>query len=76
MAQIGSEDVFRRMVDLRRYFHRYPELSFEEVDTARRVMDELDRLGIPHEYGGKGGGVVGCRGAWLGDRGASNAEQF
>lgn len=47
------------MVELRRYFHRYPELSFEEVDTARKIMDELDRLGIPHEYGGKGGGVVG-----------------
>ena len=54
-----SEDVFRRMVELRRHFHRYPELSFEEVDTARTVMAELDRLGIPHEYGGAGGGVVG-----------------
>ncbi len=47
------------MVDLRRHFHRYPELSFEEVETARTVMAELDRLEIPYEYSGAGGGVVG-----------------
>ena len=52
-------DTFRRMVQLRRRFHRHPELSFEEVETARAIMRELDRLGIPYEYGGKGGGVVG-----------------
>ena len=47
------------MVDLRRHFHRHPELSFEEVETARAIMAELDRLKIPYEYGGPGGGVVG-----------------
>ena len=47
------------MVDLRRHFHRNPELSFEEVETARTIMAELDRLEIPYEYGGKGSGVVG-----------------
>ena len=49
----------RRMVDLRRHFHRHPELSFEEVETARTIMTELDRLEIPYEYGGAGSGVVG-----------------
>ena len=53
------DDTFRRMVDLRRHFHRHPELSFEEVETAHTVMAELDRLEIPYEYGGKGSGVVG-----------------
>ncbi len=53
------DETFRRMVDLRRHFHRHPELSFEEVETARTVMAELDRLEIPCEYGGPGGGVVG-----------------
>ena len=47
------------MVDIRRHFHRHPELSFEEVETARAIMAELDRLEIPYEYGGKGSGVVG-----------------
>ena len=53
------DDTFRRMVDLRRHFHRRPELSFEEVETAHTIMAELDRLEIPYEYGGKGSGVVG-----------------
>lgn len=59
MVDAGTEAIFARMVELRRTFHRYPELAFEEVKTARTIMDELDRLGIPYDYGGKGGGVVG-----------------
>jgi hippurate hydrolase len=47
------------MVKLRREFHRHPELAFEEVETARRVQRELNRLEIPWRYGGEGTGVVG-----------------
>jgi hippurate hydrolase len=54
-----AADIHDQMVKLRREFHRHPELSFHEVQTARRVCDELDRLGIPWEYGGEGTGVVG-----------------
>lgn len=32
--------------DLRRYFHQYPELSYEEVETTRRIADELDKMGV------------------------------
>lgn len=53
------ERVFSRMVELRRAFHRHPELAFEEEHTAQRIMAELDRLGIAHTYGGKGGAVIG-----------------
>lgn len=52
------ERIYPRMVELRRTLHRYPELAFEEVQTARVIMEELDQLGIPYEYGGIGGGVV------------------
>lgn len=56
---LKSAHLFARMVELRRAFHRNPELAFEEEKTATLIMDELDRLGIAYEYGGKGGGVVG-----------------
>jgi amidohydrolase len=54
-----SELIFPRMVELRRTFHRHPELAFEEKQTAAVIMEELRRLEIPFEYGGLGGGVVG-----------------
>ena len=50
---------FDHMVELRREFHRHPELAFEERETARRVMGELEKLGIPYDYDGVGSGVVG-----------------
>ncbi|WP_303907309.1 M20 metallopeptidase family protein [Thiohalomonas denitrificans] len=53
------EAIFPHMVELRRSLHRHPELAFEEIETARIVMAELQRLGVPCEYTGPGGGVVG-----------------
>lgn len=58
-GNLKSKSIYPRMVELRREFHRRPELAFEEEQTARVIMAELDRLRIPQEYGGKGGGVVG-----------------
>jgi hippurate hydrolase len=57
--QYKSEDVYERMVELRRSFHRYPELAFEEENTAQAIIAELQRLNIAVEYGGKGQGVIG-----------------
>ncbi len=57
--QAVPEPVINRMVELRRSFHRHPELAFEEERTAELILRELDSLGIPCEYGGKGTGVVG-----------------
>jgi len=57
--QAVPDSVFDRIVELRRAFHRVPELAFEEARTAEKIIAELEALGIPYEYGGKGTGVIG-----------------
>ena len=60
------------VIDLRREFHMYPEKSLEEVRTQKRVMEELDLIGIPYKAvagtgvvatieGGKPGKTVALR---------------
>ncbi len=41
-----SKNIFPRLVKLRREFHRYPELGFNEFRTSRRVTNELRKLGL------------------------------
>lgn len=56
--KLKSEKIFPELVKLRRTFHQYPELAFEEEKTAQIIMKELDRLAIPYAYGGVGGGII------------------
>ena len=35
-------------VALRREFHQYPEVSWKEFRTTRRIREELDKLNIPN----------------------------
>lgn len=35
--------------NLRRTFHQYPDLSYEEQETTKRIAAELDKMGIPYE---------------------------
>jgi hippurate hydrolase len=44
--------------ELRHWFHQYPELSFHEVETARRIVAELESLGVRCEYEGVGHAVI------------------
>lgn len=53
-----SDELFGRLVVLRRWFHKHPELAFEEADTAQRIIAELKRLKIPYEYAGVGHAVI------------------
>ena len=46
------------LVELRRDFHRHPELSFREQRTARAVADHLAALGLEARTGVGGTGVV------------------
>ena len=43
------------IVALRRYFHAHPEPSLQEFNTCKRIEEELDKLGIPHERVGETG---------------------
>ena len=43
------------LVQLRRAFHQHPEPSLQEHRTARRIEEELDKLGIPHRRFGETG---------------------
>ncbi len=47
------------LVALRRSIHSHPELAFQETRTAGIVATELARLGIAHQTGIGGTGVVG-----------------
>ena len=48
----------QQLVADRRHFHRNPELGFKEHDTAAYVADRLSKLGIEHQTGVAGTGVV------------------
>jgi amidohydrolase len=40
------------LVDTRKHFHMYPELSSQEYETAKYIKKELDELHIPYETTG------------------------
>lgn len=37
VTTLKSDRIYQRMVELRRNFHRYPELAFKEAQTANRL---------------------------------------
>jgi hippurate hydrolase len=53
-----SDRDFKRLVNIRRRIHRYPEPAFEEHRTAGVIMKELDRLKVPYKSGLAGTGVL------------------
>ena len=44
---------------IRRHFHRYPELSFKEFNTAETISQHLNNFGISHKKGVGKTGIVG-----------------
>ena len=51
--------LYSRLVELRRWFHQHPELAFEEVETAAKIIAELKRIDIDYDYAGVGHAVIG-----------------
>lgn len=41
-----SKEIEDYIIDMRRHFHENPELSWEEVKTSKRIIDELKDMGI------------------------------
>ncbi|WLR44239.1 M20 family metallopeptidase [Bacillus carboniphilus] len=52
------DDLYEEMVNIRRYLHQYPELSFQEVETAKFIADYHRKLGLEVREGVGGRGVV------------------
>lgn len=66
------EDQTQYVVNMRREFHKNPEVSWQEYQTSKRIKEELDKIGIPWRacaetgvvatiVGGLPGGVVALR---------------
>lgn len=54
-----SEKFFPRVVEIRRYLHAHPELSWNEVETSKLVAHELMKCGIKVQTRVAENGVVG-----------------
>lgn len=46
------------MIEIRRYLHQYPEVSFHEYETARYIAAFYESLQIPYETNIGGNGVI------------------
>lgn len=54
-----SEELFEKVRGYREHLHRHPELSYQEFETMKFVSERLTELGIEHQTGIGGTGVVG-----------------
>jgi hypothetical protein len=54
-----TEELYEKVVEWRRHFHQYPELSNREFETAKVIEAHLRELGLEVETGIAHTGVVG-----------------
>jgi amidohydrolase len=47
------------VIELRRHFHRHPELSYEETETSLFICNWLEKNDIPFRKGIAGTGIIG-----------------
>lgn len=45
------EDFFHWLVDIRRWFHRFPETAYKEKKTSGKICDVLNTFGVPFQSG-------------------------
>lgn len=61
-------------IDMRREFHMYPEVSWEEVRTSQRVQEELKKIGVPFTVVANTGVVATIEGGQRGKTVALRAD--
>ncbi|MFP3512830.1 M20 family metallopeptidase [Peribacillus sp. SIMBA_075] len=59
MNPLTGQELEEYVIQLRRDFHRNPELGGEERRTSQIVQQELEKLGITYETGYGGYGIMG-----------------
>lgn len=42
------QNLFPELIELRRHLHRFPELSYNEVETSNFISEQLTSMGISH----------------------------
>ena len=55
----AAREILPWMIEIRRDLHQHPELGLEEHRTSGKVQTFLDEMGIEHEDGLGGTGVLG-----------------
>lgn len=70
----SAKSIGSYMVDLRREFHKRPELAFNEFETSRRIKSELSSMGIPYESVTETGVVADIDGGYPGRTVALRAD--
>lgn len=54
-----ADTYFEELVIIRRHLHAHPELSYEEIETAKFISAKLSEYGIEHQTNVGGFGIVG-----------------
>ena len=54
-----GEKLAQEIIQLRRLFHQFPEVSGEEYETSKKIQQKLDEYQIPYTTGYAGTGVLG-----------------
>ena len=55
-----AENIKDYIIEMRRHFHQNPELSLEEFETTKKILNELEKMGI--EVSTFKDGLTGCIG--------------
>ena len=56
---VKSAELKEDVIQLRRHFHRHPELSYEEFETSQYICGWLEKNGISFRKGIAGTGIIG-----------------